>query len=81
MFQNVNICPSFMRIFAQIATPLTGPWNPLKQPQHMARHMPQIGSLTQFTLNIRVHGAHHGNRIGIFGGSSKNLTVNGRQNS
>lgn len=71
MFRDVNIGSGFMRVLTQVTTPLTCAGDSLKQSQHMARHMPQISALTQFTLNIWVHGTHHGDRIGIMSSGSK----------
>lgn len=52
MLQHCNIGAGFMRIFAQVATPLASAGDPLKQPQHMAGNMAQIGALAELALNI-----------------------------
>ena len=70
-----------MRIFAQVATPLAGAWDTLKQSQHMTGDMAQIGALAELALNIRVHGPHDGHRIGIRAGDAENLPVDRSQNT
>lgn len=75
MLQHRNIGAGFMRIFAQVATPLASAGDPLKQPQHMAGNMAQIGALAELALNIGVHGSHHRYRIGIRAGDAENFTV------
>ena len=50
MLQHRNIGAGFMRIFAQVATPLASAGDPLKQPQHMAGDLMQPSALRQMRL-------------------------------
>jgi len=47
----------------------------------MARDMAKIRALTQFTLNIRVHGTHHLERIAAATLHAKDLAIDVRQNA
>ncbi len=69
-----------MGIFTQITPPLPRARNTLEQTQHMPGNMTDA-SLAEFTLNVRIHGAHYRHRIGIDIRGTKDLPVYRRQNT